>query len=331
MPEVNMIQDNPYKYNRSEANVLGAKNLLILNDASDGNASGVDYTFDAKTGSITMDGTASNDAYKGIARLYYADILANKEIKFSVEPSTDFALYFQYWQGTSTRVSIEGSTDENGIKVMTPTFSNYDNIVVGIYVKKNKTVTNKTVYPMLRLASDPSDEWQPYAKTNRQLTTDKCENSVIANVENGATALKGYYKGEHFIRDGKFCTVTASISQGETLTEGSNYKARNVGNILEIFSRNTILEVSLNGGQTKTITFDGNASGYIFSMLTDSDGSIYYFGESANAIAPIVGSGSTNVLVTKPTTSSIQIKNNLSWSVHFFILSARGGATVTTS
>lgn len=343
----NMIFDDPDKYNRSEANVLAAKNLLPITFAKlkASNTSGTwngnvytlnNVTFTVSTDSdgnvtkITTNGTSSAATLFVITTdLSFLTVGTKYTMSGCPENGSDTTYGFAYYVENVTgglQWDVGG-----GVTFAAVDASSSSTHTIRIVIRNNINVSGKTWYPMFRLASDPSDEWQPYAKTNRELTTDKCENSVIAPVENGATASKGYSKGEHFIRDGKFCTVTASISQGETLTEGSNYKARNVGNILEIFSRNTILEVSLNASETKTITFDGNASGYIFSMLTDTNGSIYFFGESANAITPIVGSGATNVLVTKPTTSSIQIKNNLSWSVHFFILSARGGATVTTS
>ena len=36
-----------------------------------------------------------------------------------------------------------------------------------------QTVNNLVFYPMLRLASDPDDTYQPYAMTNRELTEKK--------------------------------------------------------------------------------------------------------------------------------------------------------------
>lgn len=57
---------------------------------------------------------------------------------------------------------------------------------------------------------------------------DKCDNSVIAPVEGGTTASRAYAKGEHFIRDGAFCTAKTAIASGATLTLNTNYTAGSI-------------------------------------------------------------------------------------------------------
>ena len=57
---------------------------------------------------------------------------------------------------------------------------------------------------------------------------EKADNSVIAPVENGSTASQAYAVGEHFIRDGAFCTCTQAISQGGSFTLNTNYTAGDV-------------------------------------------------------------------------------------------------------
>jgi hypothetical protein len=51
--------------------------------------------------------------------------------------------------------------------------SRYDGIKVGITVRNGVTLSNFLVKPMIRLASDPDDTYQPYAMTNRELTEKK--------------------------------------------------------------------------------------------------------------------------------------------------------------
>lgn len=80
-----------------------------------------------------------------------------------------------------------------------------------------------------------------YTMTNRELTEDKAENSVIGNVENDATASKAYTVGEHFIRNGKYCLVSAAIAQGATLTENTNYIVSNIN------ESNHVCRVMFNG------------------------------------------------------------------------------------
>lgn len=61
----------------------------------------------------------------------------------------------------------------------------------------------------------------------------KADNSIIAPVEDELTASQAYAVGEHFTRNGKFCTVTASISSGDTLTENTNYTIGDVAELLK--------------------------------------------------------------------------------------------------
>ena len=68
----------------------------------------------------------------------------------------------------------------------------------------------------------------------QQLTNSKVDNSVIGTVEDGTTASRAYAVGEHFIRNGAFCTVTQAISSGGTLTEGTNFIN---GDVAGLFAR----------------------------------------------------------------------------------------------
>ena len=123
-----------------------------------------------------------------------------------------------------------------------------------VYQIDNGTACNNIkLYPMLRLASDTDSTFQPYAQTNRELTVNKADNTVIGTVENGATASQAYAVGEHFTRNGAFCTVTTAITSGETLTEGTNYTSGDVASEFEV----TEGEIS-NVNQNITITQNTN-------------------------------------------------------------------------
>lgn len=49
----------------------------------------------------------------------------------------------------------------------------------------------------------------------------KCDNSVIANVENGTTFSQAYSIGQHFTRHGAFCTLTANVAQNDTILDNT--------------------------------------------------------------------------------------------------------------
>ena len=66
-------------------------------------------------------------------------------------------------------------------------------------------------------------------------TIDKI-NDALAPAENGATASQSYAIGEHFMRDGAFCTAIAAITSGGSFTLNTNYKVDDVANNLEQLS-----------------------------------------------------------------------------------------------
>ena len=69
-------------------------------------------------------------------------------------------------------------------------------------------------------------------KLIEELTENKADNSVIGTVENGTNPTKSYAVGEHFIRNGKFCTVTVAVTTSSTWTEGGNYTSGDVAEAL---------------------------------------------------------------------------------------------------
>ena len=83
------------------------------------------------------------------------------------------------------------------------------NLGISIVVKSGTIITTPITFkPMLRLASDTDDTYQPYAKTNKQLTDDvalldsgKADTDMVAADFNAGTS---YTAGNYCIYDGKF-------------------------------------------------------------------------------------------------------------------------------
>ena len=84
---------------------------------------------------------------------------------------------------------------------------------------------------MFRDADIIDSTYEPYHAT---VDEQKCDNSVIALVEDQPTCQKssGYAVGEHFIRDGAFCTCKQAISQGGSFTLGTNYTSGDVASVI---------------------------------------------------------------------------------------------------
>ena len=66
------------------------------------------------------------------------------------------------------------------------------------------------------------------------LTESKCDNSVIAPVENGTTASQAYAVGSHAIRNGAFITWKNAKAQGETINDASDYTSGDVASELNV-------------------------------------------------------------------------------------------------
>lgn len=94
--------------------------------------------------------------------------------------------------------------------------------IVRLAISQGATVqANTVVYPMIRLASDTDDTYEPYAKTNQQLTQDTT--ALLDNTEvNGAVNMLDFthasqvVKGYTFTNTDGVVTVTGSRASGET-------------------------------------------------------------------------------------------------------------------
>ena len=58
-------------------------------------------------------------------------------------------------------------------------------------------------------------------------------NDALAPPENGSTASQSYAIGEHFMRNGEFCTAIAAITSGASFTLNTNYVVGTIAEALE--------------------------------------------------------------------------------------------------
>ena len=101
--------------------------------------------------------------------------------------------------------------------------------------------TNYTMYKVQFVTSSASMgsgdgyKFQFYGRGKSPVVDTKADISAIATEETGATASREYKYGEHFYKNGKFCTCTAQsgIAQGATFTLGTNYVEGTVASVLK--------------------------------------------------------------------------------------------------
>lgn len=202
----------PYNYqaiqNQLNAQgVLGAKNLLP-NTATSQTINGVTFTVNADK-SVTVNGTATADAKFNISK-QNENIVFDSPVIFSGSPSqsANDTVYMRV-DRYNGNTYVDGISCYGGNEVLLSDITkNYCDF--RITVLNGKTVSNLTFKPMLRLASDPDDTYQPYAMTNRELTD--AASLIIPN-----RMLSGYYKdwysGSHDLNDlgvGEVATISGS-------------------------------------------------------------------------------------------------------------------------
>jgi hypothetical protein len=195
------IEDSTYRpYNpqaiQNQLNaqgVLGAKNLMPIT-LSNVTESGVTFTKNDDN-TITLNGTATATlSGRKISELTPSTlpkgnyILSRKNI--SQGSDVHFALTKLSASGTYIGNLREANTTDNVL--VTVDYNGYDKIGVIIWIRSGTVLNNYTIYPMLRLASDPDDTYQPYAMTNRELTEKKINLSDLKTVVSSSSDFAAF-------------------------------------------------------------------------------------------------------------------------------------------
>jgi len=151
--------------------VLGAKNLL-KNEMVTHTSSGITFTVNADK-SITINAPNTQTGTSG--EKVWEGVLPSGRYIFSVgETSQGADIHYAVSAVNGTTwlrniVDMQGTDNQEFVL----DYKDYDKIRVLIWIRTSVAINNKTCYPMIRLASDPDDTYQPYAMTNRELTEKK--------------------------------------------------------------------------------------------------------------------------------------------------------------
>lgn len=169
---------------RSEQAVLGAKNLLRYSPGVGTITVGdVTFTFNADD-SVTVNGTASQNIYLQLFKTDDNNLLpeGNYILNGGVAggSSNTYALYLQERNSANTDWVNPAYFDYDGNGCVYSRTNNNHYAVI-IFIKNGYTISNKTFYPMIRLASDPDDTYAPHAMTNKELTDSAAEQKTSIN------------------------------------------------------------------------------------------------------------------------------------------------------
>ena len=130
----------------------------------------VEFTVNSD-GSITADGTATGGNAQILWNIKKSDLSSGRYILSKTTAASGDHLYLNASNGNTfvkQLATIGGSTTESA--AFDVDWDGYDKISVGYYFDQNTVVDNVTIYPMLRLATDESSDYEPYAMTNQQIT-----------------------------------------------------------------------------------------------------------------------------------------------------------------
>lgn len=217
--------------------LLGAHNLLPNNSKST-TKNGLTFTVNSDK-TVTVSGTASTDTSFNIYTANGSEPFVGQEVIVTGCPSNgSFGTYILQASRVTAVDGGAGSTvDEKGTGA-TLTWKNNGSgtkASINIYVFSGYTFTTPLTFkPMIRLASDTDATYQPYAKTNKQLTNNISSiESNLATVEIG-TASKAYAKGDFLIMNDTLYKVTTATVAGATLTVGTNIVQTSVAEELEL-------------------------------------------------------------------------------------------------
>ena len=264
-------------------NVYGAKNLNSLPYYESAKSeNGITITSDDK-GIVTASGTAA-----AVVALYmHSDTIPTNKL---VLPKGDYTLL---------GCPVGGSQDTYCLRVNFGGTQYYDvgsgvnfslladtQIEIAVIIKSGTVIPvgGITIKPMICDARITDPTYEPYAKTNQQLTADKAERSDLATLNlTGSTNTTGAQinAGTFFYLNGSFCKALTNIAVNATFTLNTNYEEVTVGG--ELNAINTILTAvdipvsndSLSPGATTTIGLTGIVPSKMLSAMYINDNTGY--------------------------------------------------------
>lgn len=255
--------------------ILGVKNLLptpYYSTKGGTTTSGTLTVTENADGSVTIDGTASGQSYIDLAR-NDKFLKAGTYILSGGITSKQYVYINCLNNGTYVKTLASAMTSE--VKFVLD-YNGYDAITVGISIASGESLSNVTFYPMIRLASDTDTTYQPYAKTNRELTVDSVswKNNALLGAKNlipnlGASRTIGG------------CTITVNSDGSFTIVQDSTVSSQT----FELFNdANNPIELKA------PCILSSGADLSNSQLIATIDGTDYYAHE--NDKTPIVPAGS---------------------------------------
>lgn len=243
----------------------GVKNLIPFpwSDASGKSGRGITFEYDNE-GYVTLNGTASttsapyfrlsDSSADAVANGSYLKIKGGKKYRFKNEKTDDrifgimflrnidgtapsnINIFIRFDDGTEVVRTDSINLSDSGVFHSSCEFvvqsSNEFYLEIDIRVSRSSgSYSPSTAKARLIVTEEEVTDlsWMPYAMSNYELTLNKMDVVNIAPIEEGNSASKAYAIGDYMIWKRRFYKVTAAISSGGAITEGTNVTATTIG------------------------------------------------------------------------------------------------------
>ena len=199
--------------------VLGAKNLLP-NELKAKTVGGVTVTINDDN-SVTLNGT-STETLDNLLELSSKinDILevGKRYVLTGCPANGGLNSYALVWRlNNASAPGLPGFDDGDGSEFTWQQFTGY--VAIRIRIQSGYTCNNLTFKPMIRLASDPDDTYQPYAMTNAELTEKVTTNSGTVSFSKGTP----HTIRTHLDRVGNVCVLSAHVNLMDAEIDASTF------------------------------------------------------------------------------------------------------------
>lgn len=219
------VPKNRQLLSHKDNGILGAKNLLPYPYNNTTLVEGGITWTDNGDGTITANGTAnSSNGHFVIAS--YSDKKLSPKTTYIASMGVKGSLstyYMRIYNGPRASFETLDVTDKEIVFTTPSVIDNDSGVNIQLLVISGTTVNNLVFKPMLRLASDSDNTYQPYSKTNKELT-DAFKNQV-ANKDDEYSSSKAYAVGDHCIYNNVLYKCITACSAAAWSVNQTNFEA----------------------------------------------------------------------------------------------------------
>lgn len=304
-----------------EANgILGAKQLIPYPYYhTTRTVNGITWTVNDDDGTVTANGTATARSEFAIrSRLMESFKLPVGEYLLSgCAPNGGsgrwaMATYYTTPSNTGANLVFDyGLTGDRPLNITNEMMSQYFTIGISLVIQSGVTADNLVFKPMIRLAEDTDDTYQPHAMTNRELTLYKASQAEVDDIVNvyGAKQMIVYpYQESSVTRNG----ITYTDNGDGTITASGTASAD--ANFYMHTSVSTQLQPIKAGKYTLTngLSDNSNSTYKTRIRLTTDHGATYYKGVDLESESVI-----------------FNVEQDCEYAIYFWIVSGKTVSNVT--